>query len=152
MRQWGSEMGAGERGVWLGSREKLGAGRAGAGRGGQATNLCMWQQALYVLGHTGRVVCSGAANAFDHVHAIARFSADRTVVLRASKVGSLLGHLSQLQALRTPESYCSMSIRFWISLWGLWGWGGGRGQNKGRTKGGRGRRSGAAHKGKDKKV
>ena len=64
----------------------------------------MGQQALNILGHTGGVVCSGAANAFDHVHPIARLLADRTVVLRASKVCSLLGHLSQLQTLRTPES------------------------------------------------
>ena len=64
----------------------------------------MWQQALYVLGHTGGVVCSGAANALDHVYPITRLLTDRTIVLRASKVGSLLRHLSEFQTLRTPES------------------------------------------------
>lgn len=62
----------------------------------------MGQQALDVLGHTGGVVCSGAADALDHVHTITRLLADGTVVLWAAEVSALLGHLSQLQALGTP--------------------------------------------------
>ena len=80
----------------VGERERVGGRGWGPGaRGwGRKTDLCMRQQALYVLRHTGGVVCRGAANALDHVYTIARLLADRTVVLRAPEVGSLLCHLS----------------------------------------------------------
>lgn len=63
----------------------------------------MRHKALDVLWHAGGVVGGGAADALDHVHPIPRLVADITVVLGAPEVGALLRHLSQLQALRTPE-------------------------------------------------
>lgn len=65
--------------------------------------LGMWQQALDVFRHAGGVVGCGAAYALHHVHTVSRLLTDSTVVLRAAEVGSLLGHLGQLQGLCTPE-------------------------------------------------
>ena len=75
----------------------------------------MGDEALDILGHTGRMVGSGAANALDHVHPIARLLADGTVVLWAPEVSALLGHLSQLQALSTPARRLSLSAE-WVRL------------------------------------
>lgn len=65
--------------------------------------LGVGQQPLYVFGHTGGVVGCRTADALDHVHAIARLLADCAVVLWAPEVCAFLGHLRQLQPLRTPE-------------------------------------------------
>lgn len=60
------------------------------------------REAAQVLGQAAGVVGSGAADALDHVNAIAAFGADGAVVLWAAEVRAALRHLRVYQPVHTP--------------------------------------------------
>ena len=62
-------------------------------------------QAVEVLRHAAGVVGCGAADALDHVDAIAALATDRAVVLRAAEVHAALCHLRVCQPVHTPAPH-----------------------------------------------